>query len=133
MCLSCGEHLRRLARVFLPQRPPLEVATLRKQIKLVDAVIYTQETPPLKRLLLKVGCSSPFVQLARHLTAVRAWCKQYLPGQRKPDVLRPGIVGKRGSIIIRTTTAMHGMSNRPPTPLPPSGHCLPGPPGNIVM
>ena len=26
------------------------------------------------------GCSSPFMRLAEHLTALRAWCKQYLPG-----------------------------------------------------
>ena len=32
-----------------------------------------------KRFL--VGCSSLFVQLAQHLTEIRAWCKQCLPGQ----------------------------------------------------
>ena len=26
------------------------------------------------------GCSSPFMRLAEHLTALGAWCKQYLPG-----------------------------------------------------
>ena len=33
-------------------------------------------------------------------TALRAWCKQYLPGHWQPDVLRPGIVGMRRSCII---------------------------------
>ena len=33
------------------------------------------EPPPL------VGCSSPFMRLARHLTALRPWCKQCLPGR----------------------------------------------------
>ena len=33
-----------------------------------------QENPPQKRFL--VGCSSPFMRLAQHLTALRAWCKQ---------------------------------------------------------
>ena len=32
------------------------------------------------------------------------------------DVLRPGIVGMRGSMPIYTTTAMHDMSSPPPTP-----------------
>ena len=28
-----------------------------------------------------VGCSSPFMRLAEHLTALCAWCKQCLPGR----------------------------------------------------
>ena len=47
------------------------------------------------------GCSSPFMRLAEHLTALRAWCKQCLPGWWKSDVLRPGGVGMRGSMVIR--------------------------------
>ena len=34
---------------------------------------------PHKRFL--VGCSPPFMRLAKPLTALRAWCKQYLPGR----------------------------------------------------
>ena len=47
------------------------------------------------------GCRPPFMRLAEHPTALRAWCKQCLLGGSKPDVLRAGIVGMRGSIIIR--------------------------------
>ena len=36
-------------------------------------------SPPHKQFLQ--GFSSPFVQLAEHLTALRAWCKQCLPGR----------------------------------------------------
>ena len=57
------------------------------------------------------------MRLAEHLTALRAWCKQCLPGWCKPDVLRPGIVGMRGSMVARvygnTTTAMHKLSTPP--------------------
>ena len=42
-----------------------------KQISSFDAVINMQESPPHKRLL--VGCSSPFMRLAEHLTVIRAW------------------------------------------------------------
>ena len=38
------------------------------------------------------GCSSPFMRLAEHVTALRAWCKQCVSGRRKPDVLCPGVV-----------------------------------------
>ena len=44
-----------------------------KQINSSDAVsrvIHMQESPPHKRFL--VGCSSPFMRLAQHLTALRA-------------------------------------------------------------
>ena len=41
------------------------------------------------------------MRLAEHLTALRAWRKHYLPGWLKPDVLRLGVVGMRGSMVIR--------------------------------
>ena len=43
-----------------------------KQINSFNAVIHMQESPPHKRF--SVGCSSPFLRLAEHLTALRAWC-----------------------------------------------------------
>ena len=55
---------------------------------------------------LRRDASSPFTRLAELLTALRAWCKQCLPGRSKPDVLRPGIVGMRGSIVIRLRPCM---------------------------
>ena len=42
-----------------------------KQINPFDAVIRVQESPLYKRFLLT--SSSPFVRLAKHLTALRAW------------------------------------------------------------
>ena len=44
-----------------------------KQINSFEAVIHMQENPPDKRRL--VGCSSPFMQLAEHLTAL---CASYV-------------------------------------------------------
>ena len=38
---------------------------------------------------------------AEHLTVLRDWCKQCRPGQSTPDVLGPGIVGMRGSMVVQ--------------------------------
>ena len=64
--------------VTLYPTPPvsLEVDT-RKHTNSFDAVTHMQESSPQKRFL--VGCCSPFMPLAEHLTALRAWCKQCLP------------------------------------------------------
>ena len=92
------------------------VATSENKVVLIGAVIHKQESrhkvqrPSYERFL--EGCSSPFMRLAEHVTARRAWCKQCLPGWCKPDVLRPGIVGMRGSMVIRL---------RPCTSPPPVG------------
>ena len=63
-----------------------------------------KESPPHKRFV--VGCSSPFVRLARQLTALCSSCKQCVPGGCKSDVPRPGIVGMRGSMVIRPRPCM---------------------------
>ena len=42
----------------------------------------------------------PFMGRAEPFTVLRAYCKYRLRGRYKPDVLRPGIVGMRGSIGI---------------------------------
>ena len=89
----------------------LDVATP-EIYQFTDAVIHMQENPPLKLFL--VGCSSPFLRVTKQLTAIRAWCKQCLPGQRKPDVLCPGNVGMRGPMIIRLRPCM--LMNTPPHP-----------------
>ena len=65
-----------------------------------------------KRFL--VGMGSPFMRLADHFMALRAWSTRCLPGRRRPDVLHPGIVGARGSIISRPRLCMHEMSTPPP-------------------
>ena len=43
------------------------------------------------------------MQLAAHLAALRAWCKQSLAGRLEPDAPRPDIVGMRGSYGHTTT------------------------------
>ena len=78
-----------------------------------------KENPPPKRFL--VACSSPFMRLAGHLMALRAWCKRCLPGRWKADVLCPSIVGVRGSMVIRLWPYMI-MST--PVPPPPLSHSL---------
>ena len=35
-------------------------------------------------------------------TALRAWCKKWLPGRCNPDVPRPGTVGMRGFMAMST-------------------------------
>ena len=60
-------------------------------------------------------CSSPFMGLAEHLTALRARCMQCLAGWWKPDVLRPGILWMRGSMVIR----LRPCKNIEDTPPPP--------------
>ena len=44
-----------------------------------DAVIRMPESSPHKQFL--VGCCSPFMRVAEHLTELRASCKQCLPGR----------------------------------------------------
>ena len=83
-----------------------------------DARVYGHTTTAMHKL------STPPPPLLQHLAALRAWCKQCLPGRLKPDMLRPRIVGMRGSIPYgHTTTAMyeyrvHPASSPPPRPSP---------------
>ena len=82
-----GELLYRV--VFICKAPtrqlhsiPVAVAGIghtRNQFNSVDAVVRMQENPPQKRVF--VGCSSRFMRLAQHVTALRAWCKQCLPAR----------------------------------------------------
>ena len=58
-------------------------------IQAFHAAIHMQESLPQKQSL--VGCTSPSMRLAQHLTALRAWCRQSLPGRKKTDTLHPGI------------------------------------------
>ncbi|CAN0126745.1 unnamed protein product [Laminaria digitata] len=85
-----------------------------------------KDPPPPKRFL--VGCGSLFVR-PEHLTALRAWCRRYLPGRWKPDVLRPGIAGMQGSVAIRLRPCMirstyrgvpHGFNGEPRSLINPS-------------
>ena len=71
-----------------------------------DAVIHVQESPPYKRFL--VGCSSPFMRLAEHLTALRAWSVNTLRA--------PSLHYKEARVDGHTTTAMHDLNEYPPPP-----------------
>ena len=77
-----------------------------------DAVIHMQGNPPQKRIL--VGCSSPFMRLAEHITALRAWCKQCMPGRlvktRRAPSRRCRDARCYGRIYIYKTTAVHDVS-----------------------
>ena len=81
--------------------------------------------PPLPPLPQPAPVPSPFMRLAEHLTAIRAWCKHSLPGRCQPDELRPGIKGIRGSMVLRTA-AMHDTTTPPPPTTHPFTH-LPHP------
>lgn len=59
--------------------------------------------------------SPPFIRLAEHATALCAWCPRCLPGRRKPDVLRPGILG----ICSYDCSYALNEYNPPPQPSPP--------------
>ena len=50
-------------------RPPPPLSSLCKKVRTRG------RSPPHKRFLVSwIGCSSPFMRLAEHLTALRAWC-----------------------------------------------------------
>ena len=51
--------------------------------------------------------------LTEHLTALRAWLKQCLPGRCKSGVLHPGNVGMRGSMVTQLRSCM---TMRAPSP-----------------
>ena len=65
-----------------------------------------QESPSHKRFL--VGCGSPFVLVAKHLTVLRARCKQYLSGRQNPTCLPRHCRYSR--VYGHSITAMHGMN-----------------------
>ena len=70
---------RRTYRVNLIATPENEsvrstLSSIRKEVRLTRC-----RNPPRNRFL--VGRSSPFTRLAEHRTALRAWCKQCLPGR----------------------------------------------------
>ena len=83
-----------------------EVKTPKKQINSLDAVI-PYACPP--QTLCLVGCSSPFMRFAQHLSALRTWCKQCSPWWVKTQ-RAPSRHCRDASVYGRTTTAMHDMS-----------------------
>ena len=67
-----------LALPFLP--PPPFFRSIHSKLSSVCKKVPTRgRSPSYERLL--VGCSSASMRLAEHLTVLRAWCKQCLPGR----------------------------------------------------
>ena len=89
---------------------------------------YYLPAPRLKERSLR-GSSSPFcMRFAEHLTALRAWCcKECLPCRRKPDVLRPRVVGVRGSMTLKTTAMYDMLYTFPPIYVLPPAAALAAP------
>ena len=60
------------------------------------------------------------MQLAEHLTALRAWCKQHLPAWCVKTRRAPSRHSRDARVHGHTTTAMHKLSTspRPPPPSP---------------
>ena len=109
-----GGHVKGSGRQAEPKR--------RRILILFDAVIYMQESQPHKRFLLIARCSSISMRLARHLTALRAGCKQCPPGLPEPDMPNPGIVGMRGSVAVRLRPCM---TSSTPARIGRPSFCLP--------
>ena len=65
------------------------------------------------------------MRLAQHLTALRAWCKQCLPGRWNPHVPRPGTVVMRGSMVKRLRSCMIMSTPAPRSTAPSSQHSHP--------
>ena len=57
---------------------------------------------PHTRLL--AGRRSPYLRLVQYRTALRAWCKQCLPGRRKPDVRRCHPLQQRKHNVLKSTS-----------------------------
>ena len=75
------------------------------------------ESPPYKQLFVGDGAHPPFMRLPEHLTALRSWCKQCLPGRRKPDMLCPGFVWMRKITGHDYGHARHEYTHPPPPAL----------------
>ena len=75
---------------------------------LFEAATHMQESPPHRRFL--VECSSRFIRLAEHLTALHVWCNLYLVGKHPTcPVPASSIIGMRGSMVTRHVY-MHDMN-----------------------
>ena len=72
---------------------------------LFDAVIHLQECPPHKRFI--VGCSSPFIRLAQHLSTLRAWCEQAMSAGSVKTRRAPSRHCRDAKVYGHTTATMH--------------------------
>ena len=99
-CLGAARARARVPLCCPPHPPNVAAPETREQsnslvlLSISKKVDTRCRSPSFERFL--EGCSSPFMRLAEHLTALCAWCKHCLP-----DVLRPGLVRMRGSMVMR--------------------------------
>ena len=116
----CSERHSRGSHMVHPLLP-LEVTTPENKSIRSTQSSNMQESPPQKRLL--VMCSSPFMRLAQHITALRAWCYCGSVWSVKPR-RAPSRHCRDARVYDRVNTIMHGMSTPHPRPhgLP---YCLP--------
>ena len=84
----------------------------RKQVNSLDAC---HPHPTLSRKPFLAGCSSPFMRLAQHLTALRAWCKQMSAWSVKTR-RAPSRHCREARAYGLTTTAMHNNEYTPSSP-----------------
>ena len=82
--------------------PPAVASSRHKVPKLVFRAVFLE------------GCSSPFMRLAEHLTALRAWCKQCLPLVGENPTCSMSRHGRDARVYGHTTTAMHEYRAHPP-------------------
>ena len=80
--------------------------THQKSNQFIEAVIHTQGNPPQKWVLSRNQLSLHQMTRPTPRGASRL-VQQCLPGPWTPDVLRLGVVGVRGSMVIHTATTMH--------------------------
>ena len=79
--------------------------------QLIYVVIQTQETRLQKRFL--GGCSSPFMRLAQHHTALRAWGKK-MSAWSVETRCAPSWHCREARVYGHTTSSMHDIENPPP-------------------
>ena len=72
----------------------LEVATPENKSVHSTLSFKIQKVLPHRWFLL--GCSSPFLRLAQHLTALRAWCKKFFLVNESPMCSVPALQGCEG-------------------------------------
>ena len=93
--------------------PLLSLEWRHQKINQISRRCHPYASPLHKRFL--VGCSSPFMRLAKHLTALRAWCKQMSAWSAKTR-RAPSRHCRDARVYGHTTTAMHDNDYTPPPP-----------------
>ena len=82
--------------------PPCEFLVLPATRQLfLDAVIHHARISASQQAVLGRMQLFPSSDSRNTSRRFRAWCERCLPGRRKPDVFRLGVVGMRGCMVIR--------------------------------